>query len=85
MATLQQVTVRLPESVVEALRSEARETGRSLNDVAGTVLGDYTARRAALRAVRDVAGIRARIQAERGQQPDSTEILRSLRRGDDRR
>jgi predicted transcriptional regulator len=82
--SIHQLTLRLPRDLVESLRREAREEGRTLNELARVALQEFAEREAVRRAVQEIAANRRLIE-KRGLQPDSVPVLRGLREGQERR
>lgn len=78
------VTIRFPKTVLAHARA-AKGTERSLNEFVVTAVEREARRSRALSALDAIDELRERIAARTGVQPDSTPLIRQLRRGQGRR
>ncbi|MHB1413686.1 MAG: FitA-like ribbon-helix-helix domain-containing protein [Chloroflexota bacterium] len=73
--------LRMPDSVYERLKARAQAEHRSINEVAVEILDRELQRWSAQQAMERARQVREGVRAREGDLPDSTPLLRELRKG----
>ena len=82
MLDKKQLTVRLPQSIVDYLTMKAESENKSLNDIMSDITEEYMKWHDGEKVLQDIMLLREKVKHETGIQPDSTEDIRRLREGD---
>jgi hypothetical protein len=82
MLDKKQLTVRLPQSIIDYLNLKAENENKSLNDIITDITEEYMKWQEGEKVLQDIMIIREKVKNESGVHPSSTEDIQQLRNGE---